>query len=68
MSTRIVKIEIIPTVVWDNGDSLIEVPVKPMTVHGPDIEEYFFNGKIADELVELDKAIMDQFSHTDEGV
>lgn len=62
MSTRFLKITVTPTVVWDDDENLTEVLVQPMVVHGPDVEEFFFDGKIADELKALVEAVEQQFN------
>jgi hypothetical protein len=61
MNVRIVKIDVIPTVVWDDGLTLTEVPVRPITIAGSQYWDMIHDGGLAEEFDLLTSKIISAY-------
>lgn len=62
MKPRVVKIEVIPHIVWDDGDNLHEVSVIPLVIDGDQYWAMIHDGGLAAEFDLLTSKIVSAYS------
>lgn len=62
MKPRVIKIEVIPHIVWDDGVNLHEIPVVPLVIDGDQYWSMIHDGGLAAEFDLLTSKIISSYT------